>query len=109
MKPGDLAQVIVYRAEARARAQGADADLDPDTDVKAAKQRKLIEGLTASLSDPVNATKLTDAAGLVDKMSTALSARIDKAVYQKSKETGAHVSVNLKHAKHVWLAKLQAM
>lgn len=105
--PKDLAEAIVFRAEAKARAHGADADLDPETDVKESKQKDLIKNLTKTLSEPGNANKLKDPHGLIDAMSGALAAQ--GALYQKPKAKPGHVSVDVKQAKRVWIAQLATM
>ncbi len=105
--PQDLAETIVYRAEAIAQSGGADtdADLDPDTEVKASKQKDLIKALVKSLSEAGNAEKLKDPATLIAEMSKTLSDPLEKAVYLKAGAT-THVSVNVSKAKSAWLLKL---
>ena len=109
IKPDLAAEVIVYRAEAQARG-GIGADLDPDTDIKQRKQRDLINQIRESLGKKENKNKLDgDPAKFIQAMSDALAKKGHQAVYEKRRARNAHVSIDVRNSRRVWLQTLKSL
>ncbi len=104
--PDQLAEAIVYRAQAEAHGDGE--RLLETTTVNQKKQNELIQQLTTTFGKQEHKAKLKDPAKLVATMSKTLALDSNKSVYLKPNAT-EHVSIDKKRAKRAWLAQLKTM
>ena len=106
MEQSELAEAIVYRAQAEAHGDGE--RLLPTTTVNQKKQNELIQQLTNTFRKPEHSSKLKDPSKLVNTMSKTLALDSNKSIYLKPNAT-EHISIDKKRAKRTWLAQLKTM
>jgi hypothetical protein len=104
----ELAEVIVLKAEDRVLDGAFLADYEEEVEANAKKQAELIRDLTNKLK-ALPKEKKTDPGTLITQLSTAVAGSSAMGFYQKKKAVNkgsAHVSIDVKSAKQVWVNKL---
>jgi ankyrin repeat protein len=106
LSQAELAEAIVYRAQAEAHGDGE--RIGRDTTVNEKKQSELVKQLTETFGKQEHQSQLKDPAKLIATMSKALSIDTNKSVYLRSDDVD-HVSIDKRKAKRVWLRQLKAI
>ena len=106
LSQAELAEAIVYRAQAEAHGDGD--RIAGDTTVNEKKQAELVKQLTQTFGKDEHQSQLGDPAKLVATMSKALSVDSNKSVYLRADDSD-HVSIDKRKAKRVWLRQLKAI